>query len=199
MSLADFQRAFAMVVTDPATWATRLAAPDARVGHLELTEREIERLRRILGHRGMRANHLLLRANRLMPIQGALPLTCDWLRDQMSAVLDAWLAMSNEGSVQYQREAARFAAWLPGFLARDAVYSHPALDALRYEQGLAKLASIATTTDLAAEVEVRFDHDPDVVLEGWSPNTTPLGTPLIAHLRIVDALVVLDREDPDRG
>lgn len=193
MSLAEFQRAFAVVVADPEAWTTRLADPGAHVGCLELTDRELERLRRILGHRGMAANHQLFRANRLMPIQAALPLTCDWLRDRMSAVLDAWLATSKEGSVQYQREATRFAAWLPDYLARDAVGCHPALDALRYEQGLARLASLAQTTALAPDVEVRFDHDPDVVLDGWSPDATPLATPLVARLRIVDGLVVLDR------
>jgi hypothetical protein len=187
MSLADFQRAFAVVVADPAGWAKRLHDPHATIGSLALTAVERARLQRILAHPGMAANHLLLRANRMMPIQGALPLTCDWLRDRLDAVLDAWLASSHDASVQYTREAARFARWLPGFLA----HTDPALDALRYELALAKLAELVATGSRDVEVELRFDHDPDHVLAGWSTAPRPLAHPIVACLRVVDGDIVL--------
>lgn len=190
MSLADFQRAFAVVVNDPDTWARTLAQPDARVHDLELTPTERGRLRRILAHPRMPANHLMLRANRLMPIQGALGLTCDWLHDTLDRVLDQWLACSHDASVQYQREATRFAGWLPGVLG---AAPHPAKDALRYELGLAELAAKFVAGDRGAVVEVRLEHDPDVVLAGWAEGVRPLAVGIVARLRVEGSSIVLER------
>jgi hypothetical protein len=192
MSLPDFQRAFGIVLGDPQSWAACLARPGARVGDLELSDAERERLRRILLHPGMAANCVQLRANRWMPIQGALPLTCDWLRGELSTVLDAWLEDSEEASVQYEREAARFADWLPTFLARKGRLPHPALDALRYEQALAELVRLASTSPGEAGVELAFDHDPERLLLGWSPGLPPLDTPIRARLGILDGMIVLE-------
>lgn len=198
MSLPDFQRAFGVVLTDPESWAARLAHPGARVRDLELSDGERERLRRILLHPGMAANCLQVRANRWMPIQGALPLTCDWLRGELRVVLDAWLADSEDASVQYEREATRFAKWLPGFLARDGRLPHPALDALRYEQALAELVRLASVSPDTAVLDLVFDHDPDRVLLGWSAGLRPLDTPIATRLRIIDGMIVLEPGDEAR-
>lgn len=198
MSLADFQRAFAVVVTDPAAWAARLDQPDGRVGDLVLSDRERERLRQVLRHVGMKANHLLLRANRMMPIQGALPLTCDWLRGMMTEVIDAWLVASNDASVQYQREATRFTVWIASFLEREGRLPHPALDALRYEQALAELARLISASVTDAVVDVMFDYDPNTVLRGWAPDARPAAAPIAARLCVVDGNIVLDQNPAKR-
>jgi hypothetical protein len=192
VSLADFQRAFAIVVNDPDGWARRLLQPGASVGSLELSEVERTRLRRILVHPKMAANHLMLRANRLMPIQGALPLTCAWLSARLDDVLDAWLTDSHDASVQYQREATRFARWLPGFLGEA---PHPALDALRYELALAELATQVVAGAASPSVALRFDCDPDLVLAGWSADVAPTNAPTFARLRVEGRAVVLERGD----
>jgi hypothetical protein len=193
MSLPDFQRAFAVVVADPASWAARLAEPDARIGDLELSERERERLRQVLLHPRMPANHVLLRANRLMPIQSALPLTCNWLRTEMTAIIDAWLTVSVDASVQYGREVARFAAWLPSLLEHSGHGDHPALDALRYEQAVARLASLVSTGTATTFVDLDFHYDPDDLLRGWSPGLARSKVPIATRLRVADGMIVLDR------
>jgi hypothetical protein len=193
VSLPDFQRAFAVVVTDPTVWATRLSTADARIGTLQLSALELNRLRQLLRHPGMAANQVLLRANRAMPLYSALPLTCDWLRTEVVAVIDAWLADSHSASVQYEREVERFGAWLPRFLEQRGRLRHPALDALRFEQALAELLRLASTSAVNPVVDVDFDHDPDDVLRGWFAEIQPSERPIVARLRIIDGTVVLDR------
>lgn len=193
MSLADFQRAFAVVVLDPMAWARRLEADGAPVGDLCLTAAEVERLKRILRHPKMGANHLLLRANRMMPLRGALPLTCDWLGPQFDAVLDEWLRSGNDASVQYAREAERFAIWLPGFFDRAGLVPHPALDALAYERGLANLVAQALASVPDPVVELRFVYDPDLILDGMQVGVDPLPEPIGARLCVVEGMVALDR------
>jgi len=193
MSLADFQRAFALMVADPVTWAGKLNDCPREDELLELSARERERLRVLLAHPRMSANRLHVRANRMMPIVASLPLTCSWLRTEMSSVLDAWLAGSPEASIQYAREAKRFAGWLPAFL-RSGLFPHPALDALRYEMCIAEFVSRAADAPLSdIRIRTTFDFDLEMVLQGWSPSATPLVTPEDMQLRAVDGVLVLER------
>jgi len=188
MSLADFQRAFGRALLEPVAWEAYLVESNVPMG-LRLTRRERTRLLHILRHRGMAANQLLLNSNRMQPIYGALPLTCDWLRPDMTRLIDAWTRASVSASVQYARETTRFAEWLPGFLTGR--LPHPALDALRYELGLQRLVESHPSAGPDAAVMVRFEHDPDRVLEGYRADLEPLPTPVDRKLAIVRILVVL--------
>ncbi len=195
MPLADFQRAFSLALADAAL-AKRFDAASPALPGLSLTPVERERLRRILAHPGMAANRIQLRSNRSMPIQAALPLTCDWLRTEIAGVLDAWIAVSHDASVQYGREADRFARWLPAFLVAEGAARHPALTALRYERALDELVARVLSEQGDARVEVLFEYEPDRLLEGWSPGLPPLDPPTWFVLGIEGGAVVLR---PRRG
>jgi hypothetical protein len=193
VSLADFQRAFARVVADPRAWAARLAPADATMEGLELTARELDRLRRLLRHHGMRANEVLLRSTRAMPLHSALPLTCDWLRHEAPAAMDAWLAASGDASIQYGREVDRFAAWLPVFLERMGHPHHPALDALRFERATATLVAEVAAGRSGAVIPLELAYDPDDVLAGWRAGLRARPAPAQACLLARDGHVVLER------
>lgn len=199
MPLAEFQRAFAAAIDDPALWATRLAAPDAAniaIAGGRLTPAEVERLRRLLQHQGMAANRMLRRSTRAMPLHSALPLTFAWLRYEATAVLDAWSADTTEASIQYAREVARFSAWLPPFLERTRPGPHPALDALRFERALTVLTDAIEAREPDPDIAVIFTHDPDVILAGWRVDMTALEKPITAHLHLQEGNVVLFRDEP---
>ena len=182
MSLAEYQRAFStLLMRDASERETILAA-------FALEEVERERLRRVLAHPGMRANRVLLRANRWTPLEGAFPLTCGWLREEMPQVCDAWMAAARDASMQYTREAAKFAVWLPEYFERQGRASHPALDALRYERALGVLAAGSS-----GSVELRFTYDPDEILDGWRAGARPLECPAAAHLCVRDGWIQLER------
>jgi len=196
--LAEFQRAFAAAMDDPAWAATRLAEPDAAATEkagARLTPAERERLRRLLQHQGMAANRMLRRSTRAMPLHSALPLTFAWLRQEATAVLDAWARQTTDASVQYAREVARFAVWLPGFLTATRGRSHPALDALRFEGALAAMTEAIEARAADPDIAVVFAHDPDVILAGWRADAMALARPITAHLRLHDGNVVLLRDD----
>jgi hypothetical protein len=196
--LAEFQRAFAAAIADPELWRTRLVRPDAAntaIAGGYLTSREIARLLHLLQHEGMAANRILQRSTRAMPLHSALPLTFAWLRRETAAVLDAWIAISTDASIQYAREVARFADWLPSFLERTGLRPHPALDALRFERALAALTDTIEARVAAPEVAVVFLHDPDVILGGWRAETALLEKALATHLRLREGNVVLERDD----
>jgi hypothetical protein len=194
MSLADFQRAFARIVTDPRGWSARLAGAVDLEG-LELTPREIQRLRRLVGQDGMRANQVLLRSTRAMPLHSALPLTCEWLRHELPDAMEAWLADCGDASIQYGREADRFAAWLPGFLTRRGHATHAALDALNFERALVQLVRAVEAGAADPAVPIAFSHAPDDIIAGWRPDVRAQATCTRAWLRVRGGDVVLERED----
>lgn len=201
VSLADFQRAFARAVAHPAVWQARLArAPDLTTTEtptfdgLDLTPREVERLRRLLRHERLKAHQVMLRSTRAMPLHSALPLTCDWLEHETPAAFDAWLAESADASIHYGRETERFAAWLPAFLTRTGVENHPALDALRFERALAVLVSQFASGRTEATVAVSWGYAPSDVLGGWRAHVAPLPFRASARLCVVDGEVILEPE-----
>jgi hypothetical protein len=196
VSLADFQRAFARIVADPRSWPARLASGDGTIDGLELTTRERDRLRRLLAHPGMRANQVLLRSTRAMPLHSALPLTCDWLRHEVPDAMDAWLAASGDASVQYGREADRFGDWLPGFRAARGHGVHPALDALRIERALRRLVSEVEGGETEPAVPIELAHALDDVLAGWRRDVRVPRAVTRGWLRVRDGNVVLE---PDGG
>ena len=188
MSLADFQRAFARAVAAPSTWSTAL-------GGLQLTAREIERLRGLLNHERLRANLVMLRSTRAMPLHSALPLTCDWLQHETPAAFDAWFADAADASVQYGRETDRFAAWLPAYLARTGSAVHAALDALCFERALATLASQFAAGQPATTIVLSWRYAPRDILGGWRAGVGPLAVQQSTRLCVRDGAVILE---PDR-
>lgn len=140
MSLAQFQTALADLTASPAL-VRRVRSRPADLAQLyNLTELEARRLAGIAASRGMGANCMLYRANRLAPVALNLPDTCTALGEALTPLISEYWEAEPATDVHFLIEADRFC----GFLARRAdALSPEALDALSREAALvaAKLAA----------------------------------------------------------
>lgn len=113
MTLAAFQTALADLAAAPAL-VTRVRADPAALDAYDLTARERTRLAAIAASRGMAANCILYRANRLAPVALNLPETCTALGDRLPDLTAAFWAAEPRTDVHFLIEADRFASFLAG-------------------------------------------------------------------------------------
>jgi hypothetical protein len=112
MSLSEFQRALGDLIASPQRSAEAAARPQQAFDGYLLTRREWHRLWRMASDERMRMNCTLYRINRIIPIHSVLPRTCRRLGQALGGVFDAYFAEEADGTLQYLREAHRFAHWL---------------------------------------------------------------------------------------
>ena len=84
LMLVDFQRALADLTASPALCRQVRDAPETLRHRYELTDKEWRRLCGIVASKGMEANCMLYRANRLAPVALNLPETCEAIRDELN-------------------------------------------------------------------------------------------------------------------
>jgi hypothetical protein len=110
--LIEFQRALADLTASPAL--CRQARSDSRVlrDRYELTDKEWRRLVGIVSSRGMEANCILYRANRLAPVALNLPDTCGALGDELNRIVSAYWDCEPITDVHFLVEADRFRRYL---------------------------------------------------------------------------------------
>ena len=148
--LVDFQKALAQLTASPALCREVIADPALLRRRYRLTEREWQRLCGIVGSRGMEANCMLYRANRLAPVALNLPQTCEAIRDQLNALISAYWESEPTTDVHFLLEAERFCRFLqahPDFPAT----AQPVLD---HEQAIVQ-AKIAASRGRSAAVALR--------------------------------------------
>ena len=173
MALAEFQRAFADLAASPERCLDARRDPAEAFAGYHLTARERQRLARMVCDPGMSVNCTLYRVNRLIPVYSVLPLTCTLLGRELLPLLDAFWASGDEATIQYGREAGRFAAWLQARMAAGAMPG-PAQDALAFE-----IAAFEVRTAPRDDAEggsaggrtrwIRFRYDPAEVLDPSDP------------------------------
>ena len=112
MSLTDFQRAFADLISSPERCLAARADSHSAFASYDLTEREQYRLNMMVHDRAMSINCTLYRVNRLTPVYSVLPLTCAFLGDRLLYELKSFWESFDDASLQYRREAWRFGHWL---------------------------------------------------------------------------------------
>jgi hypothetical protein len=110
--LIDFQRALADLTASPALCRQIRATPEALRQHYELTEKEWRRLAAIVASKGMEANCMLYRANRLAPVALNLPDTCKALGDDLNRLISAYWDGEPITDVHFLVEAERFCRFL---------------------------------------------------------------------------------------
>ena len=120
MSLAAFQTALADLAASPALVTLVRADAATLPARYALSEKEARRLTAIAASRGMEANCILYRANRLAPVALNLPETCTALGDDLAGLLSEYWVAEPRTDVHFLLEADRFARFLG---------SHPALTA----------------------------------------------------------------------
>jgi hypothetical protein len=110
--LADFQRALAELTASPALCRSVRADPEVLRGRYALTEKEWKRLAGIVASRGMEANCMLYRANRLAPVALNLPDTCEAIREELNDLISAYWESEPTTDVHFLLEAERFCRFL---------------------------------------------------------------------------------------
>ena len=110
--LVEFQIALADLTASPALCREVRARPEVLRERYELTDREWRRLSAIVAGKGMEANCMLYRANRLAPVALNLPDTCDALRPQLSDLLSEYWDAEPTTDVNFLVETDRFCWFL---------------------------------------------------------------------------------------
>lgn len=143
--LIDFQRALADLTASPSLCREVRHAPAVLRERYQLTDKEWRRLMGIVTSKGMEANCMLYRANRLAPVALNLPETCEALRDDLTSLISAYWELEPTTDVNFLIETDRFCQFLksqPGLSsqARDTLAREHALVAakLRASQNRAR-------------------------------------------------------------
>lgn len=110
--LVEFQRALADLTASPALCRTVRRAPETLRDNYDLTDKEWRRLTGIAGSKGMEANCMLYRANRLAPVALNLPNTCEAIRDDLNRLISTYWESEPTTDVNFLVEADRFCCFL---------------------------------------------------------------------------------------
>jgi len=110
--LVDFQIALADLTASPALCRQVRETPEALRQRYNLTEKEWRRLANIAGSKGMEANCMLYRANRLAPVALNLPETCTALGNDLNRLISAYWDSEPTTDVHFLVEADRFCHFL---------------------------------------------------------------------------------------
>ena len=112
MTLAAFQRALTDFTASPAFCRAVMADPSLLKAHYELTAEEIGRLAAIVSSRGMEANCMLYRANRLAPVALNCPELCVALGDDLNRLISDYWESEPTTNVHFLVETERFCSYL---------------------------------------------------------------------------------------
>jgi hypothetical protein len=110
--LVDFQIALADLTASPALCRHAREMPETLRERYDLTEKEWRRLVGIAASKGMEANCILYRANRLAPVALNLPETCTALGDDLNRLISAYWESEPTTNVHFLIEADRFCRFL---------------------------------------------------------------------------------------
>ena len=110
--LVDFQIALAELTASPALCRQLREAPETLRKRYDLTEKEWRRLAGIAASKGMEANCMLYRANRLAPVALNLPDTCTALGENLNPLISAYWDSEPTTDVHFLVEADRFCRFL---------------------------------------------------------------------------------------
>jgi len=110
--LIDFQSALADLTASPSLCRQVRAAPQMLRDRYDLTDKEWRRLVGIVASKGMEANCILYRANRLAPVALNLPNTCTALGDDLNRLISEYWESEPTTDVHFLVEADRFCRFL---------------------------------------------------------------------------------------
>lgn len=142
--LVDFQKALADLTASPELCRKARRKPEILRERYTLTDKEWRRLAGIVASKGMEANCMLYRANRLIPVALNLPETCEAIRDDLNLLISAYWESEPTTDVHFLVEADRFCR----FLKRQTSLSRKARAILKREHDIVA-AKLALTRDMA--------------------------------------------------
>jgi hypothetical protein len=110
--LVDFQKALAELTASPALCREVRRNPETLRSRYDINDKEWRRLSGIASSKGMEANCMLYRANRLAPVALNLPETCEAIRDDLNRLISAYWEFEPTTDVHFLVEADRFCRFL---------------------------------------------------------------------------------------
>jgi hypothetical protein len=110
--LVEFQKALAELTASPRLCREMRREPERLRLRYRLTDKEWRQLAGVVASKGMEANCMLYRANRLAPVALNLPETCDAIRDELDALISAYWESEPTTDVHFLVEADRFCRFL---------------------------------------------------------------------------------------
>jgi len=138
------------MTASPALCGKVRRAPETLRTCYQLTDKEWRRLVGIAGSKGMEANCMLYRANRLAPVALNLPDTCEAIRDDLNRLISAYWESEPTTDVHFLIEADRFCR----FLEAQSGLSSEARAALTREHAVVA-AKLAASRNMARPVAGR--------------------------------------------
>lgn len=142
--LAEFQKALADLTASPELCRKVRQRPEILRELYTLTDKEWRRLTGIVASKGMEANCMLYRANRLAPVALNLPETCEAIRDDLNRLISAYWESEPTTDVNFLIETERFCQ----FLLRQSELSPEARTVLAREHALV-VAKLETSRSMA--------------------------------------------------
>jgi hypothetical protein len=142
--LVEFQKALADLTASPRLCREMRREPERLRARYQLNDREWRQLAGVVASKGMEANCMLYRANRLAPVALNLPETCDAIRDELDGLISAYWESEPTTDVHFLVEADRFCRFLR---AQPALA--PAARALLDREHAVVAAKLAASRDMA--------------------------------------------------
>jgi hypothetical protein len=110
--LVAFQTALADMTASPELTREVRREPETLRARYDLTDKEFRQLVGVARSKGMQANCMLYRANRLAPVALNLPDLCDALREELPDLLSAYWDSEPITDVHFIVEADRFCRFM---------------------------------------------------------------------------------------
>jgi len=146
--LAEFQQALADLVASPALCRQVRADADQLRQRYDLSQREYERLVKMVNHRAMACNCMLYRANRLAPIALNLHEFCTLLGSRLGPLLSEYSVLYPNTNVHFYLECDRFCQFILNKIGDGYDLEPRARAALVEEHSRIKIGLVASYTAL---------------------------------------------------
>ena len=146
--LVEFQQALADLVASPGFCRQILDEPAQLKQRYDLTDREYERLVKIVNHKAMACNCMLYRANRLAPIALNLHEFCTRLGPRLGPLLSEYAVLYPNTNVHFYLECDRFCQFIRGKMSQGYGLEPETVAALDEEEGRIRQGLIASYTAL---------------------------------------------------
>ncbi len=146
--LVEFQQALADLVASPDFCRAVRAAPDQLRRRYTLSDREYERLVKMVNQRTMACNCMLYRANRLAPIALNLHEFCTLLGPRLGPLLSEYSLLYPNTNVHFYLECDRFCRFILNKVREGYPLEPEARAALDEEHSKIKMGLMASYTAL---------------------------------------------------
>jgi len=189
MSLGAFQRVMADLVASPSLCLYVREDATGALRAYDLTEREHDRVTKIVWQRGMSTNCSLYRANRITPLYTHLALTCTLLGERMMDEVECFWRVCDESDLQFAPEIKRFGDFLRGRIRageidcpclESVVNFELAVNALLYVPRRQSMNELPAQDERTATIQahplvrlIRFTHDPSPLLSALAAARPP--------------------------